>query len=139
MIVLGAGVYAGLGLLRAQRARSHFKPVYAVLAVASVIVVAALSIATIRAVQLQRWKEAATKVGSTWARGAGVHLVDARFEGETLVMVVQGQSNETQNAKLPVLLHGSVPDGTPVSVDSVAGSINDVGNVTGRELRARSA
>ena len=102
---------------------------YAVLAVASVIVVAALSIATIRAVQLQRWTEAATKVGSTWARGAGVHLVDTRFEGETLVMVVQGQSNETQNAKLPVLLHGSVPDGTPVSVDSVAGSINDVGNV----------
>ncbi len=129
MIVLGAAVYAGLGLLRAQRARSHFKPVYAVLAVASAVVVAALSIATIRAVQLQRWKEAATRVGSTWAREAGARLVEARFEGETLTMVVQGQSSQSQDAKLPALLHGSVPDGTPVAVDSVAGSLNDVGNV----------
>ena len=129
MIVLGAAVYAGLGLLRAQRARTHFKPVYAVLAISSVVVVAALGAATFRAVELQEWQEGAARVGTAWAHQSGARLVKTRFEGERLVLLVQGPNNESQDADLLHLLHGAVPDGTPVAVDHVAGSINDVGAV----------
>lgn len=131
MIVLGAAVYAGLGLLRSQQARTHFKPVYAVLAVASIVVIAALSVATIREVQLQKWQEAASRVGSKWASESGDRLVDTRFDGDTLVLVVQGHGDEAKDAELPKLLHGAVPNGTPVAVDRVEGEVNDVGNVAG--------
>jgi len=130
MIVLGAAVYAGLGLLRAERARTHFKPVYAVLAVSSIVVVAALSIATIRAIELQRWEEAAARVGTAWAREGGARLVSTRFDGETLVLVVQGVGGGGRDAALLHLLHGAVPDGTPVTVDHTSGSLDEVGHVS---------
>ncbi len=130
MIVLGAIVYAGLGLLRSSEPRTHFKPVYAVLAISSVVVVAALSVATIRLVELQHWQEAATRVGSTWARQSGARLLRTQFDGNTLVLVVQGQGNSAKDSELPHLLHGAVPDGTPVAVDRVEGAVNEVGDVT---------
>ncbi len=129
MIVLGAAVYAGLGLLRAREPRTHFKPVYAVLAVSSVVVIAALSVATIRLVEVQRWQEAAARVGSAWAREGGAELVKTRFDGDTLVLVVQGRGSAGRDSELPHLLHGAVPDGTPVAVDRVEGAVSRVGDV----------
>ena len=92
--------------------------------------IAALGAATFRAVELQEWQEAASRVGGTWAHQSGARLVKTRFEGEKLVLLVQGPNNEDQDANLLHLLHGAVPDGTPVAVDRVAGSINNVGDVT---------
>ncbi len=130
MIVVGAALYAGLGIVRARGSRSAFRPVYAVLAIASVIVVAALAAVTYRTVKLSEWQEAATGVGSVWARQNGERLIEARFRGETLVLVVQGRGGPGQDASLPQLLNGSVPNGTPVAVDRVQGSYESVGVVS---------
>lgn len=130
MIVVGAALYAGLGLLRAQRSRAPFRPVYAVLAIASVLVIAALGVVTYRTVKLSQWQEAASSVGSKWARQNGERLIEARFSGETLVMVVQGQGGSAQDKELPQVLAGAVPAGTPIAVDRSPGSYETVGDVT---------
>jgi uncharacterized hydrophobic protein (TIGR00271 family) len=129
MIVMGVALFAGLGVLRSRRARSDFRPVYAVLGISGAIVVAALAVATYRAVQLSTWQDAATRVGEVWAQGNGDRLVQARFDGDTLVVVVEGAGTAGDDARLPRLLHGSVPDGTPVIVNRVAGARRHVGDV----------
>ena len=130
MIAMGTALFAGLGVLRSRRAPTDFRPVYAVLAVAGALVVGALSVATYRAVQLSSWQEAATRVGSAWAHDHGERLVQARFDGDTLVLLIEGRGDGRGDARLPELLHGSVPDGTPVVVNRVAGERHDVGEVS---------
>jgi hypothetical protein len=100
-----------------------------VLGISGAIVVAALAVATYRAVQLSTWQDAATRVGEVWAQGNGDRLVQARFDGDTLVVVVEGAGSAGDDARLPRLLHGSVPDGTPVIVNRVAGARRHVGDV----------
>ena len=129
MILVGTAVYAGLGLLRAQRSRAVFRPVFAVLAVASLLVVAALAAVTYRTVKLSQWQEAATRVGSRWAAQNGERLIEARFSGETLVLLVQGGGGAAQNRSLPSLLAGEIPAGTPVVVDRAPGAYETVGDV----------
>jgi hypothetical protein len=100
-----------------------------VLATASILVVAALAVATYRTVELSEWQEAATRIGSKWAAGGGERLVEARFRGDTLVMVVQGAGGSSRDTALRQLLKGSIPAGTPLAVDRVHGAYQTVGGV----------
>ena len=79
--------------------------------------------------ELNDWQESATRIGSEWASGNGERLVLARFDGETLVLVVEGRSDGSQDRRLPALLAGEVPSGTPIIVDRIAGSRMEVGDV----------
>jgi hypothetical protein len=102
-----------------------------VVAVASVLVVAGLSVVTVRTVQLTNWRDAATRVGSAWARDHDERLVQARFDGDTLVLLVEGESDGGQDAQLPELLRGSVPKGTPIVVNRIRGRHSSAGEVAG--------
>jgi hypothetical protein len=118
-------------VLRARHSRREFTPVYAVLGIAGILVVSALGAVTVRTVQLNNWRSAATDVGREWADKNGERLVLSRFDGAGLEMVVQGdnEGDPVADAKLPALLHGSVPDGTLVTISRIAGSRVEVGKV----------
>jgi uncharacterized membrane protein len=98
IVVVGALLFSALRLRHGQAQDPAFRsrPVYAVVAVASVLVVAGWSVVTVRTVQLTNWRDAAMRVGSAWARDHGERLVQARFDGDTLVLLVEGESDGGQ-------------------------------------------
>jgi uncharacterized hydrophobic protein (TIGR00271 family) len=132
IIVVGTAVFGALRVRDEQRAEPGFRrrPVYLAVGLASVIVVAALGVLTYRAVQLSNWQVAATQVGSNWAREHHERLVQVHFDGDTLVVVVEGDSDGSQDRQLPILLRGELPGGTPVVVNRVPGVRRAVGDVT---------
>ena len=93
------------------------------------IVVGALAVATFRTVQLSDRLDAATDVATKWAADNGERVVDTRFDGTTLVLLVEGMTDGTQDQALPGLLQGAIPDDTKVVVNRVAGSRRDLGAV----------
>lgn len=133
IIVVGIAVFTMLRVSQGWRSDPGFRtrPVYAVVALASLLVVAALAAATYRTVQLSNWRAAAREVGSAWAVDNGERLVLARFDGDTLVLVVEGTSDGRQDRQLPGLLGDAVPRGTPVVVNRIAGQRRSIGEVGG--------
>ena len=131
IIVAGIAVFTALRVSRGLRRDPAFRgrPVYSVVAVASVLIVGALAAATWRTVQLSNWRTAAADVAGAWAERNGERLVLVRIDGDTLVVVVEGLADGTDDAALPGLLRGAVPDGTPVVVNRVAGRRQPVGDV----------
>ncbi|MEZ5062763.1 MAG: DUF389 domain-containing protein [Solirubrobacterales bacterium] len=130
LAILVAGVLIfGMTTLRQGRPQIRRRSVLAVLAVMGVVVVAALGVSTYRAVELSQRLSAATDVATQWADANGEHVVGARFEGSTLVILVEGLSDGSQDAKLPGLLAGSVPAGTDIVINRVAGSRAQSGTV----------
>lgn len=131
IVVVGAAVFSAMRVRHGRRLDDSLRrrPVYAVVALASLVVVAALAVLTYRTVQLSNWRAAATRVGSAWAGDHGERLVQARFDGDTLVMIVEGDSDGTQDRELPRLLRGELPGGTPVEVNRVPGLRRSVGDV----------
>jgi uncharacterized hydrophobic protein (TIGR00271 family) len=131
IIVAGTAVFGSLhvrhGLSRDPAFRA--RRVYSVVAVASLLVVAALAAATYRTVQLSNWRDAATRVGRDWAAGHGERLVGVRYDGDELVVIVEGSSDGAGDAELAELLGGEVPSGTPVVVNRVAGGRASIGRV----------
>lgn len=131
MIVAGIALFGGLGYVRARRAHatvSH-RAVYAVVGIATALIVVALGFTTYRTVQLSVWQDAAEKTGATWAREGGERLIAARFEGEALVMTVEGHGDGSRDDELPALLRRDLPAGTPVVLDRVAGARIDLGEL----------
>lgn len=133
MIVVGVALYSGLGVLRARRPDTTFRrrPVYAIIGVVGVLVVGALSVSTYRTVQLEDWRSGATRVGSDWAIANGERLVQTRFQGDELILVVGGSRTGADDGELLSRLRGVIPAGTPVVVSRIPGTRHDVGNVPG--------
>jgi uncharacterized hydrophobic protein (TIGR00271 family) len=131
IVVVGAALFGALlargGLSRDPAFRR--RPVYAVVGVAGLLVVAGLSVVTRRTVQLSNWRDAATRVGAEWASDNGERLLGTRFDGDTLVLVVEGMDDGSGDDALVALLRGEVPSGTPVVVNRVAGSRRELGEV----------
>ena len=131
MIVVGIALFSGLGYLRARRDGTAVprRTVYAVLGVATGVIVVALGVSTYRTVQLTLWQDAAERVASDWAREGGERLVAARFEGDTLVLTVEGRGDGARDEDLPPRLRPDLPAGTPVVLDRLAGDRNDLGEL----------
>jgi uncharacterized hydrophobic protein (TIGR00271 family) len=131
IIVAGTAVFSTLNAQygRTQDGAFRTRPVYSVVAIASALVVAALAAATYRTVQLQNWRDAATQVGSDWAAANGERLVGVRFDGDELVLIVEGSSDGADDGELTRLLAGAVPSGTPIAVNRIAGRRAPVGHV----------
>lgn len=130
IIVMGSLLYTALGLLpRAPGApQMRRRPVYSVVAVAGVVVVLALAAVTVRTVQLERRQDAAGEVAQAWAARNGEHVLTTRFQGDALVVVVEGQGG-TDDTQLLTLLDGAVPRGTPVAINRVPGQRRTLGEV----------
>lgn len=133
MIVVGAALFLAIGLVRDRRMRAthELRPVYAVLAVASFVVVLALSAATYRAVQIQEWQSGATRIGGAWAERQGEQLVRAEYRGAEMVFVVVGTADGAADRELPELLRGTLPAGTAVRIERIAGARVEPGEVPG--------
>jgi hypothetical protein len=56
-------------------------------------------------------------------------VINSRFDGTALVLLVEGMTDGAQDEALPDLLQGAVPDGTEVVVTRIAGSRREVGAV----------
>lgn len=132
MIVVGAALFWGIGYVRGRELhpRRELRPVYTVLAVSSLVVVLLLSAVTYRTIQLEQWRGAATDVAKAWAAESGDRFVQARFEGDELVVEVEGSATGNDDA-LPGLLRGQVPQGTSVVVNRIPGTQRKVGDVPG--------
>ena len=131
IIVLGVAVFSAVRVRYAGSAEHRLRPAFAVVLAAGAIVSAALAVTTFHTVQLYDWQQSATRIGKSWATQHGEQLLTTRFEGDTLVFLVQGQTNGDQDPQLLGLLRDQVPAGTPVVIDRVAGTYEHVGNVAG--------
>ena len=133
IVVMGVAVFSLMRVHQRNAPDPAFRsrPVYSVVALASVIVVVALTLTTYRTVELSRWRDGATSVASSWARDHDERLVLTRFDGDTLVFIVEGMSDGTQDRELSDLLRGAVPAGTPIVVNRVPGSRIGAGKVSG--------
>ena len=100
-----------------------------VVAVAASLVVVALAVATHRTVQLSNWRDAAPRIGSGWAADHGERLLGVRFDGDTLVLIVEGSTDGAGDGERTELLRGEVPSGTPVVVNRIAGRRASIGEV----------
>jgi uncharacterized hydrophobic protein (TIGR00271 family) len=131
IVMAGMLVFGAVRLRQGHRRDPGFRtrPVLAVVAAGAVIVVGALGVATFRTVQLSDRLDAATDIASEWAADNGERVVDTRFDGTTLVLLVEGTTDGTQDEALTGLLQGAVPDGTEVVVNRVAGSRREIGEV----------
>jgi uncharacterized hydrophobic protein (TIGR00271 family) len=132
IVVVGALLFGALRARSGLAADPAFRrrPVWAVVVVAGVVVTAALTVVTVRTVQLSNWRDAATRVGTTWAAQNDERLLGTRFDGDTLVLVVEGMGDGSQDDALLALLRGQVPSGTPVVVNRVPGSRREIGDVS---------
>ncbi len=131
IVVVGALLFGAMLAGHGLSADPGFRrrPVYAVVAVAGLVVVAALAVVTYRTVELNDRLHAADRVGKAWARENGERLLTARFAGETLVFVVEGDGDGSRDPALTGLLRGELPAGTPVVVNRVPGSRREIGDV----------
>lgn len=107
------------------------RPAFSVVAIASLVVVAALAAATYRTIELANWKRAAGEVGAAWAERNDEKFVKAHFHGHKLVVLIEGMTDGSQDHELTRLLAGRVPAGTPVIVNRVGGHSREVGEVPG--------
>jgi uncharacterized hydrophobic protein (TIGR00271 family) len=131
IVVVGTAVFSSLRVAfgRSRDPAFRSRPVYSVVAIASGLVVAALAVATYRTVQLSDWRDSASRIGSAWAADNGERLLGVRFDGDTLVVIVEGSSDGAGDAELTELLAGEVPSGTPVAVNRIAGGRTSIGTV----------
>jgi uncharacterized hydrophobic protein (TIGR00271 family) len=129
IILLGVAVFSAARLRHEGPGTHRVRPAYAVVVVAGVIVSAALALSTYRTVQLFDWQQTAKRIGSQWAERHGGQLLAVRFDGSTLVFVVQGRAGGDQDPQLLALLHGHIPNGTPIDVDRLDAGLQHVGDV----------
>lgn len=131
IIVAGALLFSAMHATKSRGTQPVFRarPVYTVVATAGVLVTAALSVATYRTVQLSNRHDAVRSVVSDWVRGYDETLLEVRYDGSELKLIVEGLSDGAQDDQLPMLLRGTVPAGTPITVNRVAGSRRKIGAV----------
>lgn len=131
IVVAGVLLFSALRVTKNRRVDPafHARPVYAVVGVSSIVVVAALSVFTYRAVDLANRQAAAKAVAGPWAKRYGEQLQQVRYNGSDLTLVVVGTTDGAQDRQLPSLLHDAMPAGTTITVDRIVGSRDVVGRV----------
>ena len=129
IIVVCTLLFSALRVRHAGSDAEVIRPAFSVVAIASLVVVAALTATTYRTIELANWKRAAGEVGTAWAERNDEKFVTARFHGHKLVLLVEGMTDGAQDHELARLLAGRVPAGTPIVVNRVGGHSREVGEV----------
>ncbi len=102
---------------------------YVAIAVAILAILVPLVIATRETVREERWKSRAAKAATTWAGSGGYRLIQVDYEGQDLVVLIEGDGAAPDPAALLSDLIGQVPGGTPLIVNSVSGNRIEAGRV----------
>ncbi|MFN8150794.1 MAG: DUF389 domain-containing protein [Solirubrobacterales bacterium] len=129
ILVAGIVVFGGTRLTRHEEGDLNRGSILAVVAAGVVVVVAALGVSTYRTVQLTNRLNEATDIADSWAAANSERVLDTHFEGTSLVVVVEGLSDGSQDSELPRLLSDTLPAGSDVIVERVAGQRDEAGEV----------
>ena len=131
MIVAGTIVFTLYGYHRTARQVPGFRKrgAYVVIAVFVVAILVPLGLATAQTAREQAALTQAAATARPWAAGYGYALVDVRFEGPDLDVVIEGTGPEPPGGRLLAQLRGQVPAGTPVVVATIAGGLAPIGHV----------
>lgn len=121
IIVVGILIFSGLQLIRGGRPKPAIGSAFAVVLAASVFVVAALGVTTYRTVQQANRIADATRIAQTWAEENGEDVIEVGYQGDDLVFLIEGLSDGSDDPRLPELLEGDIPDGTPVVINRIPG------------------
>ncbi len=85
--------------------------------------------------QLQQRQAAGERGGTSWAERNGEQLVNAHYEGDALVLLVEGAADGSGDAQLLALLTGAVPSGTAIEINRVPGRAPRLGDRAVTEQR----
>lgn len=129
IIVVCTLLFSALRVRHAGSESEVIRPAFSVVAIASIVVITALTATTYRTIELANWKRAAGEVGTAWAERNDERFVTTRFHGDKLVVLVEGMTDGSQDRELTRLLAGRIPAGTPVVVNRVGGHSHEVGEV----------
>jgi uncharacterized membrane protein len=131
MIVAGTVVFTLYGYHRAARRSPGFRKrgAYVVIVASLVAILVPLGLATAQTAREQAALTQAAAAARPWAAGYGYALVDVRFEGPDLDVVIEGTGPGPPGGRLLARLRGQVPAGTPVVVETIAGGLVPVGHV----------
>jgi uncharacterized hydrophobic protein (TIGR00271 family) len=102
---------------------------YVVIAAAAVVIAVPLGLTTVRTVRTHLWLDRAKAAATDWAGDGGFIVVDVTYQGDDLVLVIEGRGSPPPGAELLARLAGRIPTGTPVVVNAVTGERYELGPV----------
>jgi uncharacterized hydrophobic protein (TIGR00271 family) len=105
------------------------RPAYAAIIVSLVLICVPLGLTTAQTAREQLWLSRTSTAARAWAAEGGYVLQDVRFEGSDLHVVIEGSGALPPAPELLGRLHGQVPAGTPVVVNTVTGGLVPIGRV----------
>lgn len=131
MIVAGTIVFTFYGYHREAREAPGFRKLaaYAVIAAAVLLILVPLGLTTAQTAREQVWLTRASEVARPWAARRGYALLDVRFEGQELDVVIEGTGPRPSSSQLLAQLRGQVPPGTAVVVNTIVGGLVPIGHV----------
>ncbi len=130
MIVAGSIVFTAYGYAAEAQETPGFRRrlAYSVVAAATILIAVPMTITTIDTVQDQSVIDGARQVAEEWASGTNTVVVQASFDGDDLVLVLE-DTDDLPEGDLLSELEGAVPSGTNVVVNHVSGERYLLGTV----------
>lgn len=130
MIVAGSIVFTAYGYAAEAQETPGFRRrlAYSVVAAATILIAVPMTITTIDTVQNQSVIDGARQVAEEWASGTNTVVVQASFDGDDLVLVLE-DTDDLPEGDLLSELEGAVPSGTNVVVNHVSGERYLLGTV----------
>jgi hypothetical protein len=121
----------GRGRGNGWRGRRDFcrRLAYAVIAASVLLILVPLGLTTTQTAREQIWLERASTAAAAWAAPRGYALLDVRYEGRKLDIVIEGTGPSPPDPQLLAELRGQVPAGTPVVVNTINGGLVPIGRV----------
>jgi uncharacterized hydrophobic protein (TIGR00271 family) len=132
MILAGTAVFTlyGFGRLAAIRTRFGRGRVYLVIAGLVALVVIPLAANTVTSVLTTIWTERAEQATQTWLHDSpGADIQSVQVDGRTAVIEVRVPGPLPATSRLLELLHGQLPSGMRVELDTTTGAHAELGRV----------
>jgi uncharacterized hydrophobic protein (TIGR00271 family) len=132
MVVAGTIVFTLYGYHRAARQTAGFRRrgAYLVVAASVVAILVPLGLTTAQTAREQSSLNQASAAARPWAAEYGYKVLDVRFEGPDLEVVIEGTGPQPPGPPLLARLRGHVPAGTPVVVETIVGGLVRIGHVS---------
>jgi uncharacterized hydrophobic protein (TIGR00271 family) len=132
MVLAGTAVFTlyGFGRLATIRARFGHGRVYLAIAGLVALVVIPLAANTVTSILATIWTERAERATQDWLQDSpGADIQSVQMDGRTAVIEVRVPGAMPSTSKLLELLHGQLPSGMRVELDTTTGEHADLGRV----------
>jgi uncharacterized hydrophobic protein (TIGR00271 family) len=131
MLVAATIVFTLYGYHRAARQTGGFRKRGAFVVIAAFVaaILVPLGLTTAQTAREQASLSQASAAARPWAAEYGYKLLDVRFEGPDLEVVIEGTGPQPAGRRLLARLRGQVPAGTPVVIETIEGGRARIGLV----------